>query len=401
MRMNVMEKLTPEEAHLDKLTTRFVHDWRIKPYVQGDGKTRKRWLRRARLVAREYANDRCDEVYSPASGQRALRLLPALFLNDVVVSQGINGNQGAPTLGAVAIKDAFLQVPQERPLQIATNTGHYKVLKNIPGQRIGAKAWYEFLRSYLENELNFTFDVVNPCLGRKGAGSEFICVLVHVDDVMFTGRQKPVDAFVDKLKEKFDVEVSMIKNHNDEFSFLKRKYIYVPEGLLVRPGQYATRMIKTFEDNYGPVRKQRLPATSDIQDADGTNAVPHEDASVFRSIVGMGIYLSQERLDISFAIKELASKMASPTELAMQRARRLVGYLKGTRQETLSIMYVGWTTPQRSRSPINVELDDFATSVENCSGAKAKWLKAPWRSSKSVRCSTWLTSVQSPYPKQG
>ena len=36
----------------------------VKPYsyIQADGKTRKRWLRGARLVAREYANDRCDEV---------------------------------------------------------------------------------------------------------------------------------------------------------------------------------------------------------------------------------------------------------------------------------------------------------------------------------------------------
>ena len=129
MRMNVMEKLTPDDAHLDKLTTRFVHDWRIKPYVQPDGKTRKRWLRSARLVAREYANDRCDEVYSPASGQHSLRLLPALFLNNIVASQGIYGEQGAPVLGALDIKDAFLQVPQERPLQITTNTGYYKVVR--------------------------------------------------------------------------------------------------------------------------------------------------------------------------------------------------------------------------------------------------------------------------------
>ena len=98
-------------------------------------------------------------------------------------------------------------------------------------------------------------------------------MLVHVDDVMFTGRQKSIDAFVEKLKEKFEVEVSMVKDYNDEFALLKRKYIYVQEGLLVKPGQYATKMIKTFEDKYGSVRQQRLPATSDIQDADGSNVV--------------------------------------------------------------------------------------------------------------------------------
>ena len=58
--------------------------------------------------------------------------------------------------------------------------------------------------------------------------------------------------------------------------------------------------------------------------------MPQEDAAIYRSIVGMGIYLAQERLDISFVVKELASKMSSPTELAMQKARRLVGYLKET-----------------------------------------------------------------------
>ena len=51
---------------------------------------------------------------------------------------------------------------------------------------------------------------------------------------------------------------------------------------------------------------------------------------VFRSIVGMGIYLSQERLDLSFVIKELASKMSSPTEGALQNMRRMIGYLKET-----------------------------------------------------------------------
>ena len=93
----------------------------------------------------------------------------------------------------------------------------------------------------------------------------------------------------------------------------------------MRPGQYATKMIKALEDKYGPARKQRLPATAEIQDADGSNVVPQEDAAVYRSIVGTGIYLAQERLDISFVVKELASKMSSPTELSMQKARRLEG----------------------------------------------------------------------------
>ena len=178
---------------------------------------------------------------------------------------------------------------QERPLQI-------KVLKNLPGQRIGAKAaWHEHLRSYLAEELNFEFDAVNPCIGKRGDGQDLVCIPIHVDDVVFTGRQKPVEDFVMKLKEKFEVDMAMV-------NFLKSRYVYVEDGLLIKPGQYASNIIKTetYEDQFGPARRQKLPATSDIQDIrdiDGSNLASPENAAIYRSIVGMGIYLAQERMD--------------------------------------------------------------------------------------------------------
>ena len=55
-----------------------------------------------------------------------------------------------------------------------------------------------------------------------------MCVLIHVDDVMFTGHEKPVEGFIIGKLKRFDVEVAMVKNYNDEFSFLKRKYTYGP-----------------------------------------------------------------------------------------------------------------------------------------------------------------------------
>ena len=296
-RMDVIEKLKPEEANLDVLTTRFVYDWRIKTYVDKNGMKHKRWLRRARLVARDYAIEKRDDVYSPASGQHALRLLPVLFLTAASAEMDYEQNKGRPVIGALDVKDAFLQVPQERPLRIVTAMGEYKLLRNLPGQRIGAKAWYEHLRSYLIEEQGFSFDIINPCLGKKGTGEELVSVLIHVDDIMFTGREKPVMDYIDQMKKKFDVEVNMVKDHGEEFSFLKRKYIYTTEGLLIKPGGYAASMVKTFEDYFGVVRRQRVPATSDIQDFDGSSTVPPQQAAIYRSVVGMGIYLAQERCD--------------------------------------------------------------------------------------------------------
>ena len=175
--------------------------------------------------------------------------------------------------------------------------------------------------------------MINPCLGRCGEGGDKVYVLIHVDDIMFAGRSKAVEKFVDKLKAKFEVEVSRVEEDGQEFSFLKRTYKLTPESLLVKPGQYASKMIALFEDTYGKVKRQRLPASADIQDADSSNLVGPQEASTFRSITGMGIYLAQERLDIAYTIKELASKMSSPTEVAVQRMRKLVGYLKETEHQ--------------------------------------------------------------------
>ena len=250
------------------------------------------------------------------------------------MDQELDNSNGRAVLGALDVKDAFLQLPQERPLQISTSIGKYKVLRNLPGQRVGAKAWFEHVQQHLMKDHGFTFDVINPCLGRCGEGGERVHVLIHVDDIMFTGRAKAVvEKFVDKLKAKFEVEVSRVEEDDQEFSFLKRTYKLTPEGLLVKPGQYARKMIALFEETFGQVKKQRIPASADIQDANSSNLVGYQEATAFRSITGMGIYLAQERLDIAYTIKELASKMSSPTEVAVQRMRKLVGYLKETEHQ--------------------------------------------------------------------
>ena len=58
-----------EPVH-SKLTTRFVYDWRLKDYKgpNNDQPAVKKWLRRSRCVAREYAFlERREDTFAPAS----------------------------------------------------------------------------------------------------------------------------------------------------------------------------------------------------------------------------------------------------------------------------------------------------------------------------------------------
>ena len=82
------------------LSTRFVRTWREKKDDAGNAI----WLRRSRLVAREYTwlqPDR-EALFSPASSNIATRILPICFL-------ALREHQETLML-AIDVKDAFLTV---------------------------------------------------------------------------------------------------------------------------------------------------------------------------------------------------------------------------------------------------------------------------------------------------
>ena len=89
------------------LSAKMVRTWRQK--VRND---KPAWLRRSRLVAREFnfMETRWD-VFAPASSSTVQRLLPALAVNGKYSNQHV--------LGPLDVSDAFLMVPQAQPREVA------------------------------------------------------------------------------------------------------------------------------------------------------------------------------------------------------------------------------------------------------------------------------------------
>ena len=102
----LLEDNLPSDAKC--LSTRFVRTWREKKDQDGNAI----WLRRSRLVAREYTwlqPDR-EALFSPASSNIATRILPICFL-------ALREHQETLML-AIDVKDAFLTVEQEQPTRV-------------------------------------------------------------------------------------------------------------------------------------------------------------------------------------------------------------------------------------------------------------------------------------------
>ena len=79
----------------------------------------------------------------------------------------------------------------------------------LPGQRVGAKAWFDFFTEYLTEELNYKFSAECPRLGRN----EKSTIWIHVDDLIFAADSKYTnETFLptNSIQGKFDTSVSKI-----------------------------------------------------------------------------------------------------------------------------------------------------------------------------------------------
>ena len=139
-------------------------------------------------MAREFANSKRDDVYSPATGCHTANLIPILYLQKLqqLETSNLSGDDYDVILAALDIKDAFLQVPQQHVVSVTLHETEYVVLRNLAGQRLGARAWYWFFRDYVTNSMGFEWCAVQPCLAKLGEN----VFMLHVDDLLFTGTKK-------------------------------------------------------------------------------------------------------------------------------------------------------------------------------------------------------------------
>ena len=167
-----------------KLTTKFVRDWRLKDYTNSDGVVVKRWMRRSRYVAREFNNSRRLETFSPDTGAHTSNLLPMKYLRQKQLADEMKDDKSYEVvLGCLDIKDAFLQVEQQEPILVGIHNEQYVIQRNLPGQRLGARAWYQCLRDFLVKSMDYEFCNEQPCIARNNKST----IIIHVDDIMYVG----------------------------------------------------------------------------------------------------------------------------------------------------------------------------------------------------------------------
>ncbi|CAL1136982.1 unnamed protein product [Cladocopium goreaui] len=210
------------------LSTRFVRTWREKKDKEGNAI----WLRRSRLVAREYTwlqPDR-EALFSPATSNIASRILPICFL-------ALREHQDTMML-AIDVKDAFLTVRQEQPTRVRCTDASgksvsYSLGRVLPGQRDGSLLWHRDLVKFVgESTLGMEEFEVYPSILRSKLGD---CLLmIHVDDLLVVGSRKAVtEQLIPHMQSRYEVSIEIMSNVGDELTFLKRTHQLLESGRMV------------------------------------------------------------------------------------------------------------------------------------------------------------------------
>ena len=299
----------------ETLTTKIVRDWRRRPG----------WTRRSRLVAREFRSwtPWTQELFAPASCLSVVHSFISLAL-----SKGLE-------ITTLDIKDAYLNVKQKAPVIIQVDAELFGdgergqvpfILERLlPGQRVAASEWFGYMKDLL-GKCGLQGFAKEPTLFHHSAPGNDTSLVLHADDGLLASTPEERDALMQTLGAKVKVQVSEpLKETGSELEFLKRKYIKVPEGVLMYSGR---KHLDGLLDALGAGLKERdTPADSSFLEPDTGRELNNEQAKVFKECVGRLLYLSHTRADIQFATCVLASKMSSPTITSMKWLQRVVGYL--------------------------------------------------------------------------
>jgi hypothetical protein len=194
--------------------------------------------------------------------------------------------------------------------------------KNVYGLKQAGNNWFTELRGSLI-ALDFTQSLHDPCLFIKND----CLVIIYVDDCLFFAKTDEIlDSIVTKLSQNFN-----LTSQGDVGTFLGIDIRRTADFLeLVQPGLIGK--IISFVGLEAESNEHKTPATTILHaDTQGPN---REQTWNYRAAIGMLNYLSTStHPDIAFAVHQCARFSSNPKHIHEIAVRRIVHYLKGTKEK--------------------------------------------------------------------
>ena len=289
---------------------------------------------KSRLVAQEFASkDGRDDLFAGTPPLAATRML----LSDVA-SRG-RGGPGQRKIMILDIKRAFLhgeieeeiyiELPLEDPKRLQGMVGRLK--KAMYGTRAAPQVWQALVKRTM-TRLGFVPSRVSPCVYYHRQRD--MHVVTHVDDFLCGGDLLHLHWFRKSLEAEFELTCDILGDGpNDKLQghFLGRRVTWTKGGIRYECDPKHAKILLSEWDmlNARAVSTPGVAAEKNIEEWE-EKQLSQIDATRFRRAAARVNYMALDRLDLSFAAKELSRAMAGPTEGDVVRLKRVLRYLRGT-----------------------------------------------------------------------
>ena len=289
---------------------------------------------RARLVAQEFNQGKLATIFAATPPLEAKKALLSL-----AVTEGIGWGDGWHyKLDFIDIKRAYFYAPAKRDVYVKLPIEDYeegycgKLNKSMYGTRDASLNWEnEYIRFMLS--VGFVRGLSSPCLFYH-PGKD-IRAVVYGDDFTLLGAEEALDWFKAEIQLVYAIDfkarLGPEKNDQKSVRLLNRVIEWTAEGINIEGDQrHAEIIIKQL--GLEEARSLSSPGErikpQDLTEDDIKELSP-TDATIFRAVVARGNYLSIDRSDTRFAIKELARRMAKPRNIDYKQLIHFGRYLAG------------------------------------------------------------------------
>ena len=302
---------------LDQKPNAALLDLRVVFDIKQDGRYK------ARIVAKGFKQREginYDETYSPTVNMTTVRTLMAL-----ATYQHYHVHQ-------VDVKTAFLHAPLDEDIYIRVPRGleaglggceYAKLNKAVYGLKQASRAWYLELDKYLRDIMQCRRLRQDECVYVYKEDTDIVWALAYVDDILLVGStERIINNFKRKLKGKFETkDFGQIKN------FLNMEFTISQDSITIKQTAFIESILKEF--NMDSCKPMTTPWTTGVKLERVTKT---EGDFPYRQLMGKLNYLATHtRPDIAATVSLLSAHNQCFDETHWQAAKRLLRYLKGTK----------------------------------------------------------------------
>ena len=284
------------------------------------------------MVAQEFTKGKLNTIFAATPPLEAKKALLSL-----AVTEGIGYGDGwCYKLDFIDIKRAYFYAPAKRDVYIKLPIEDHlegycgKLNKSMYGTRDASLNWENEYICFMAS-VGFVKGLSSPCLFYH-PGKD-IRAVVYGDDFTLLGSEIQLDWFKAEIMKVYaiDFKARLGPEDSDQKSvrLLNRIVEWTPEGINIEADQRHAEIIisqlgledaKPLSDPGDRIDPKKLTC-EDKKELDP------KDASQYRAIVARGNYLSIDRTDIRFAIKELARRMSKPRYIDYKQLVHFCRYL--------------------------------------------------------------------------